>query len=434
MSKEIRNSIFNLPEGSVSGGRAWTPQTISDLVLSSPSDFAIKLDWTGGIGQTGYKIERTAVIGGGSGWTEIATVANNTYTDENLDLGSYYYRVRSYKATVYSEYSNVENLDIDSSYWASRYPATLTVIANGSTEMVLAWTNNGTTNFDKIAIEHSTDNNTFTQIDVIAPALITYSHKGLTEGTNHYYKIRYLKFSSEELVYLFAFMLESNSGGAAPNAELSSAEKLERSSVKILNNTTMLLENLHIGVNNLIDHAGFTDNATHGWENGLANKVEDNTLPNPSYLVKCGQGGSAISAWASGSTYYNKLVLRINTTINEINKLNKNPRLVIWFSQGINDILVSTNEATWKAAIITFLAEMRALYGAETLIIMTEFFNPDTAYNDSIQDIAANDPYTLSIPTDGIYELLVSPAHHWDSIGLKDMAAEMTNMTLNFYN
>ena len=236
--------------------------------------------------------------------------------------------------------------------------------------------------------------------------------------------------SSNE-VWLFAFVGESNSGGRADNADLTTDEKAARSAVQIRNNTTGSFQSLDIETNNLIGHTGLSDNAYHGWENGLAYKAEDGTLPNPVYLVKCGQGGSQITDWNVGGTYWNTMVSRIDDAIADVEALGKTPRLVVWYSLGINDILLGATEATWKTNVQSFFSNFRTEYGATTLIIMTEFMTGNTAFDDSIQDIAATDAYTISIPTAGIYSL--EDANHWDAVGMKDMAAELVEQTLSFY-
>jgi hypothetical protein len=95
---------------------------------------------------------------------------------------------------------------------------------------------------------------------------------------------------------LIIFTGESNSGGLAPNSALSSSESPPRRSVQILNNATLTIQTMQIGVNNLIAHTGLIDNATHGWENELANAAEAGRFnQQPIFLVKTGQGGSVIT-------------------------------------------------------------------------------------------------------------------------------------------
>lgn len=93
MSKEIRNSIFNLCEGA-SGSSYWTPQNITAVVVS---DTAINLTWSGG------KIAKVERSTDGVVFTQIGTSTDN-YSDTGLTPNTlYYYRVKG------SAYSNVDS-------------------------------------------------------------------------------------------------------------------------------------------------------------------------------------------------------------------------------------------------------------------------------------------------------------------------------------
>ena len=71
----------------------------------------IQIDWASwSTNHDGHKIERTAVTGGSSGWTEIFSIASGIVTNlDNTLIGNttYYYRIRAYKGTNYSDYSDV---------------------------------------------------------------------------------------------------------------------------------------------------------------------------------------------------------------------------------------------------------------------------------------------------------------------------------------
>ncbi len=89
-----------------------TPQNITLTVLS---DTSIKVDWTNVAGSyyDGHSIERST---DGVTYVEADTVVSgtNTYTDTVTNTGTlYYYRVRAYKGSNYSEYSS--EIDISDS-------------------------------------------------------------------------------------------------------------------------------------------------------------------------------------------------------------------------------------------------------------------------------------------------------------------------------
>lgn len=102
------------------GGQSWqtywltrTPTLLTLSNVGYPE--GIKLDWVNaGAGYDGTSIERSD---DGITYAEIDTVASGlvTYTDSMAVFQTlYYYRVRCYKGTEYSPYSNVESLEVTS--------------------------------------------------------------------------------------------------------------------------------------------------------------------------------------------------------------------------------------------------------------------------------------------------------------------------------
>ena len=219
---------------------------------------------------------------------------------------------------------------------------------------------------------------------------------------------------------------ESNAGGLAVNAYATVTELMARSAVQILNNTSLSLEPLQVGVNNLIGHATLAANATHGFELGLANTVDAGRWTQSQiYMVKTGQGGSTIAQWASGnaSGYWTTALARFNAVKAAIQAAGKTPLPVIVWSQGINDMIANTAVATWKAQTMAHFARLRTEWGAATPILMTAFTNPPlgsgatlyATYNTAMAEIAAADPNTFVIDTADA--TAVDPAH-WDYRGL----------------
>lgn len=90
-----------------------TPTTLALTNVGYPE--GIQLDWlNAGSGYDGTSIERSA---DGVTYAEIGTVASGvlTYTDATAVFQTlYYYRVRAYKGTNYSPYSNIESLEVTS--------------------------------------------------------------------------------------------------------------------------------------------------------------------------------------------------------------------------------------------------------------------------------------------------------------------------------
>lgn len=233
---------------------------------------------------------------------------------------------------------------------------------------------------------------------------------------------------------LLIFAGESNAGGLAVNADATAPELAARSSVRILDNTTLAWADLDVGTNNLVGHFGLPDNATHGLEIGLANTVDAGRWPNSPpqiYLVKTGQGGSVIAEWATGhsSGYWSTFLSRVNAAKGLLQTAGVGVTPIVFYSQGINDALlgVPTPVATWKSQTIAHLAKIRSELGATTPIYMTRFAAPplaasDTAYNVAMDEIAAADSYTKVLDTAA---LGIVNTHHWSYQGYLALAERL---------
>lgn len=222
---------------------------------------------------------------------------------------------------------------------------------------------------------------------------------------------------------LIIFTGESNSGGLAPNSGGTPTELGSRSGVKILNNRSIVFENLNIGAhNNLIGHAGLEDydSSSHGWELELANRVASGDMPNPTYLVKTGQGGSIIGNWGIGGIYggiypWDTMMFRVDTSIALIRAATgRRPKLFIFYSQGINDMVASTNVSVWKAATKAHIQKIRDKWGERVPFFMTNFYQGGyTTYNTAIAEICSEMTEVYLIDTngannDGVYHWLFS--------------------------
>jgi exonuclease III len=87
----------------------------SNLVATEASSTRVNLSWKdNSTNETGFKIERKTT----STWTQLATIGANitTYQNKNLVTNTtYYYRVRAYKASAYSAYSNTVSIKLGGS-------------------------------------------------------------------------------------------------------------------------------------------------------------------------------------------------------------------------------------------------------------------------------------------------------------------------------
>lgn len=197
--------------------------------------------------------------------------------------------------------------------------------------------------------------------------------------------------------------------------------------IQILNNTTLTLQTLQIGVNNNLGHQDLPPNTTFGWELGLANVLTENG--ETVYLLKTGQGGSTIAQWEEGnpSGYWATFVTRWNALVDQMAAIGLSPAPEVWYSQGQNDEIAGTNVITWGNATILHLQKIRDLVGLTTQVYMTGL--PDAvAFEAETQSICFADPFSEYIDT---ADLTTFPAdiYHWDK---KSM--EWLSMRLNQFS
>lgn len=217
---------------------------------------------------------------------------------------------------------------------------------------------------------------------------------------------------------------ESNSGGAGTNALLSASELASRTT-KILNNTSLVFEDLGIGINNLIGHSGLTDNATHGCENGFANAYDWGRLGTKGlYLTKCGQGGSRVGQWASGdaSGYWSTAVTRIDAALAAITALGFTADVKVFLSLGINDLLVATSTSAYEAGMLTLLSQLRTKLGASTPVVMTRFMANYSGYDANITNLVAANPNNFAVTTSDLDLYVANTLPHWDYNALRTIA------------
>ncbi len=243
--------------------------------------------------------------------------------------------------------------------------------------------------------------------------------------------------ASGPFVWLIVFNGESNAAGIAPNSSATAAEREPRPAVQILNNYELVFQALDLDQNNNIDNAT-PWNESHSWEIGLADAVEAERLPNPSYLVKAAASGTRIDQWLpdGGGTWWANMTNKLDTATTLLNTAGLSYRIAVWYSLGLNDALAGTPPLQWKADVESYFAAFRARYGADIRIYMTRFHEyaetPGDGlghpYNPTIDAIAAEDPLTEVVPTQGASYL--DPYVHWDYAGMKVIADRIVTMML----
>lgn len=234
---------------------------------------------------------------------------------------------------------------------------------------------------------------------------------------------------------VFVLTGESNSGGIGLNSAATPAELAARPYVQIMNLTSgpFGFEPLHLGVNNLRDHAGLESyyDTCHGFENALANAVDAGVFANHSQvnLIKTGQGGSTIAQWAVGASsgYWTKFLQRINAGKVQVPS---DRQWVVWFSLGINDAIAGTPVGEWKTNTVAHLNKIKVeLPGA--IIVMTQFQSMTegvsmTGYNQAIAEIAASEANVFAVASTGAD---LRDTYHWSYAGLKTVGERMAATT-----
>lgn len=221
---------------------------------------------------------------------------------------------------------------------------------------------------------------------------------------------------------------ESNAAGFALNAEATAAELAAQVNVKILNNTTLLFEDLDVGTNANIGMG--LDNTTHGLEIGIANAEDAGRFGafDPIYLVKTGQSGSRIADWNVGAPNWTAFLNRLNGAVSALGSQGIYPTPVVFYSQGINDSIAGMAAADWKAATIAHLAKLRAQLGSATRIVMTKLpvgaggATTITDYNSAMQEIALSDPNTKVID---VADAALRDSAHWNAAGMRVLAERL---------
>jgi V8-like Glu-specific endopeptidase len=161
------------------------PAVPSGLTATPASSSQINLSWGDVAGESGYKIEVS--LNGTSGWAQIGTTGANVTSFASTGLASgtpYYYRVRAYTGSGDGNYSLVAGA---STYVAA--PGSLVASSISTSQINLSWSDvNGETGYK---IEMSPNGSTgWAQIGTTGANVTAFSATGLTDGTQHFFRVR----------------------------------------------------------------------------------------------------------------------------------------------------------------------------------------------------------------------------------------------------
>jgi hypothetical protein len=162
----------------------------TNLVATVNSSTVIKLTWNDNSeAETGFKIERSADR---LTWGVVGSVDANVKVYENSGLTpgtKYYYRVRAYNATAFSEYSNITDPSTPATSTTLAAPTNLAVTSGTPTSARMTWVDNseGETGF---LIEKSLENGTWSQVGSVGANVKVFELGGLTGGTKYLFRVR----------------------------------------------------------------------------------------------------------------------------------------------------------------------------------------------------------------------------------------------------
>ncbi len=160
-------------------------------VISAPSSLAantasgsVALSWVdNSSNEDGFRLERR--LNGVGSFAFVKNLSSNVIitTDNNLPAGVYEYRIRAYKSTSASDYSNVDEATVLVS------PTSLTATAIGSGSILLNWTDNAA-NEEGFSIERRNGTGAYAVVATTSANVTSYEDPGLTVGMTYHYRVR----------------------------------------------------------------------------------------------------------------------------------------------------------------------------------------------------------------------------------------------------
>jgi titin len=163
---------------------ATTIPLATTLTATATSTTAIRLNWTNVLGETGYKVERSA---DGTNWTTLTTTGADvlTYTNTGLTTDTpYYYRVTAFNAS-----GNAAASAVRTTRTLMAAPSGLAASAPSATQVNLTW--NDSTGETGYMVERSLNGGvTWTALAAVGANVTSYSNTGLVGGYGYAYRVR----------------------------------------------------------------------------------------------------------------------------------------------------------------------------------------------------------------------------------------------------
>jgi phosphodiesterase/alkaline phosphatase D-like protein len=262
----------------------------SNLAAQATSVDQVSLTWSdNSSNEQGFQIERSL---DGTTFARIATVGVNVvkYANINLTPGiKYYYRVRSYKGTVYSSYTGIASTTTP----VFTAPAMRTPIVLGPDQIRLLWDDN-TTYETNYRIERSLDGVTFTALATTGANATAYTNTGLIPNTRYYYRVRASKGAINSD---FSGVVNATTPGfAAPSALVATAAAPDQIKLTWADNTAY---ETNYRIERSLDGVTFTPLATTGAN--VTAYTNTGLIPNTRYYYRVRASKGAINSDFSGA-------------------------------------------------------------------------------------------------------------------------------------
>jgi len=167
------------------------PTAPNNLTANFAGTATVALSWNdASTNEDGFKIERK--VSGGS-FSQIANVGSGVtfFSDDEVSAGfSYVYRIRAYRSTLHSTYSN----EAAANSPGPNAPSNATASATGTSTIALSWNDNAA-NEDGFKIERRTSTGAFSEVATVGINVTAYNDNGLSGGTAYIYRVRAFKSS-----------------------------------------------------------------------------------------------------------------------------------------------------------------------------------------------------------------------------------------------
>ena len=167
------------------------PAAPNNLAVTATGVSTTTLTWTDNSNdEDGFKIERKP---SGGSFVEITTVGGNInlFNDAGLSAGTAYtYRVRTFKASLHSNYTNEATATTAAA--PPMAPNNLTATATGVSTTTLTWTDNSNDE-DGFKIERKLSSSNFVEVATVGGNINSFDDSGLAASTVYVYRVRAFK-------------------------------------------------------------------------------------------------------------------------------------------------------------------------------------------------------------------------------------------------